>query len=153
MEMIARALGVVAFLVASGFAQTSLEDLKWGAVEPEYAPERVRSEREYSFEFEGVLDALATTTIYGYRFFFSDVDGENCPFRPSCSQFFVEASRRYGVVHGGLMFADRFTRDATIVKSAAQYGAPEGGKYVDPPERYSAIEADALDSHERGRTR
>jgi len=151
--MIARAFGVAAFLVASGFAQSALDDLKWKAVEPDYAPERVGTERDYAFEFEGALDAVATTTIYAYRFFISDVDGENCPFQPSCSQFFVEASRRYGVVRGGLMFADRFTRDATIVKTSARYGAPEKGKYVDPPERYSAIEADALDSYERGRTR
>ncbi|HEX2983016.1 MAG TPA: membrane protein insertion efficiency factor YidD [Ignavibacteriales bacterium] len=70
-----------------------------------------------------------------YHFLISDVDGDNCPFVPTCSSFFTEAAAEYGIVYGGFMFADRFTRDMNLFK-LNKYPLSAGGRFADPPELY-----------------
>ena len=57
------------------------------------------------------LSDLGSGTIRFYQTFISSQDGDNCPMRPSCSQFGFEALRRYGFFQGSLMTADRLVRD------------------------------------------
>ncbi len=67
-----------------------------------------------------------------YGFLISDLDGDNCPFYPSCSHFFVRAVRQTNLLQGSLMFADRFTRDSNIFKDLSQYPVRVHGRLYDP---------------------
>jgi putative component of membrane protein insertase Oxa1/YidC/SpoIIIJ protein YidD len=72
-----------------------------------------------------------------YAFFISDLDGDNCPFYPSCSHFFVQAVGEAGLIKGSLMFADRFIRDLNFFKSLNSYPVHQSGKFFDPVGNYS----------------
>lgn len=71
-----------------------------------------------------------------YKTFVSDLDGDNCPFYPSCSKFFVQAVGKTNILTGLLMFTDRFTRDLNFIKCISQYGFHSNGKLFDPVEKY-----------------
>lgn len=72
-----------------------------------------------------------------YKFLISDIDGDNCPFYPSCSAFFVEAVKETNILKGTLMFVDRFTRDINFFKGREHYPMHISGKYYDPAYNYS----------------
>jgi len=110
--------------------------VKWGKAEVNYTIPAHDYHRNYSYAGETVLSAVPKTIIMGYWFFISDVDGENCPFSPSCSSFFMESVRETNIIQGTLMFADRFTRDMNIFNRAAKYPEIRNGRYYDPPEKY-----------------
>ena len=71
-----------------------------------------------------------------YSFFISDLDGDNCPFYPTCSAFFVHAVHETNILKGTLMFVDRFTRDSNLFKSKSHYAYHISGKLYDPIENY-----------------
>jgi hypothetical protein len=105
---------------------------KWNAVEPNYT--RVKTESSQRSNND-LLSFLAN----GYRYFISDVDGDNCPFEPSCSAFFVRSIKSEGVIKGFLMFSDRFVRDINFFKGFEDYPVSANGKFYDPPEIYSLL--------------
>lgn len=45
-----------------------------------------------------------------YQIFLSPFFGGQCRFHPSCSQYFIEAVRKYGAVYGGLKGLKRICR-------------------------------------------
>lgn len=115
------------------FAQTDWQ--RWQKTEIKY-PEKIDiAERNYSINggdpFEFLLKASAVT----YWFFISDVDGDNCPFDPSCSSFFLESVKASNLVEGTLMFADRFTRDINVF-NRSNYRVTKNRRLADPPEKY-----------------
>ncbi len=67
-----------------------------------------------------------------YYLLFSNYDGDNCPFNPTCSHFFVQAVKATNILQGALMFADRFTRDTNLFKTRSQYPVEKNGKLFDP---------------------
>jgi len=71
-----------------------------------------------------------------YSFLISDLDGDNCPFYPTCSNFFVHAVHETNILKGTLMFADRFTRDSNLFKSKLHYAYHISGKLYDPIDNY-----------------
>ncbi len=71
-----------------------------------------------------------------YQKVFSDYDGDNCPFYPSCSHFFVLSLKRVSILKASLMFADRFTRDANIFKNSEEYPRKINNRFYDPPKYY-----------------
>ncbi len=71
-----------------------------------------------------------------YYFFISDLDGDNCPFYPSCSHFFVASVKETDLFQGTLMFADRFTRDLNFFKGEHHYPFYSNGKLYDPAVNY-----------------
>lgn len=75
-----------------------------------------------------------------YKFFISDLDGDNCPFYPSCSTFLVEAASETDLITGILIFSDRFTRDTNLYKSHSQYPMHRHGKLFDPVYKYTLDE-------------
>jgi len=77
-----------------------------------------------------------STLKKGYSKIISDYDGDNCPFSPSCADFFVQAVGETNILTGILMFADRFTRDMNFLKSSTHYSIHKSGKYYDPPQNY-----------------
>ncbi|MEI7812415.1 MAG: membrane protein insertion efficiency factor YidD [Ignavibacteria bacterium] len=71
-----------------------------------------------------------------YNFFISDLDGDNCPFQPSCSLFFIQSVKLTDIFQGALMFADRFTRDMNLIK-INHYPFSRNGRLYDPVWNYT----------------
>jgi putative component of membrane protein insertase Oxa1/YidC/SpoIIIJ protein YidD len=72
-----------------------------------------------------------------YSTLISDLDGDNCPFFPSCSHFFIESLNEVGIFKGSLMFSDRFIRDLNFFKAKNLYPKHISGKYSDPVINYT----------------
>ncbi len=120
---------ILLFIPALAFAQSDWT--KWKASKPSYKisfSKNRETERSDGSFGEDVL--IGTRKVYA--FFISDLDGDNCPFYPSCSHFFIRAVKATGLIQGSLMFADRFTRDTNIFKDLAQYPAKVKGRLYDP---------------------
>lgn len=118
----------------------STEQLKWGKAEIRYEKPNEFRHRDYSFESESVSGFVAKSTANAYWYFVSDLDGDNCPYSPSCSAFFVQASKETNIVQGTLMFFDRFTRDYNIYKRHEHYPRVKNGHYYDPVSLYTLDE-------------
>ena len=100
-----------------------------------------KAEVDYSIEVDGADkhgDSSSTMSILkdGYSFLISDLDGDNCPFYPTCSSFYVESVSQTNIVKGTLMFADRFTRDSNLFKTHEHYPIHVSGKLYDPTDNY-----------------
>lgn len=135
------------FFCNSAFAQFSNADqnedlnyLKWGKAEISYQKTNNFRHRDYSFESENAAEFAARSFANAYWFFISDLDGDNCPFRPSCSSFFVESAKETNVLQAALMFFDRFTRDMNIYKGHTHYPRVQNGYYYDPVTLYTLVE-------------
>lgn len=72
-----------------------------------------------------------------YYFFISDLDGDNCPFEPSCSAFFLQSVKEASIFKGTLMFSDRFTRDLNLFKGLDHYPLLASKKFSDPAYNYT----------------
>jgi putative component of membrane protein insertase Oxa1/YidC/SpoIIIJ protein YidD len=119
---------LIIFLSSILFAQTDYH--RWEA-----------KDISYEIQTETADSINNSSSIIGglkfiYSFFISDLDGDNCPFNPSCSHFFVEAVHETNIFTGALMFADRFTRDTNLYKSLSQYSFHKSGKLNDPVYKY-----------------
>ncbi len=57
-----------------------------------------------------VLSALFTALIKLYQWFISPLLGANCRYTPTCSQYGLEAIRKYGPLKGGWMALRRIGR-------------------------------------------
>ena len=119
------------------FSQTDW--MKWGKADYSYQVEQQSIHRNYSFESTGVSDFVGKTFLNTYWFFISDVDGDNCPFHPTCSSFLAQSIKETNIFQGTLMFFDRFTRDMNIFRSN-HYPRVSSGRYYDPPSLYTLIE-------------
>jgi putative component of membrane protein insertase Oxa1/YidC/SpoIIIJ protein YidD len=122
-------------LSLSAFAQS--EKAKWEKADYSYRIDSSIESRDYSISFDNPLNVIAKSVINVYWYFISDLDGDNCPFHPSCSSFFVDAVRQTNIVQGTLMFFDRFTRDASVVGRFARYPKYKSGKLFDPAHLYT----------------
>ena len=129
---------LVTFFIIPAFSQTDW--VKWEKADYSYQIENNSRDRSYSFASTGVGDFAGKVLINTYWFFISDVDGDNCPFRPSCSSFLVQSIKETNILQGTLMFFDRFTRDTNIFKGHNHYPRVSSGRYYDPPSLYSLNE-------------
>ena len=111
--------------------------MKWEKADFRYEQPVEQTRRDYSFEAGNAGEFLIKSIANAYWFFISDVDGDNCPFRPSCSTFFIESVAETNIPHGTLMFFDRFTRDMNVFKKHKHYPRVSSGFYYDPPELYT----------------
>jgi putative component of membrane protein insertase Oxa1/YidC/SpoIIIJ protein YidD len=124
---------VLLLLTTSAFCQ--LDDLKWKKANISYElPDQFRH-RDYSFASDNAGEFLKKSFVNAYWFFISDVDGDNCPFHPSCSSFFMDATQETNIFQAALMFSDRLTRDSNPVKQN-KYPVDKSGRYYDPAENY-----------------
>lgn len=115
-------------------AQTDLQ--RWGKADFHYSkgsPEAVRDSLSADNAGNVILKAGATV----YWVFISDVDGDNCPFYPTCSNFFIESVKETNIVQGTLMFFDRFTRDMNIAERYKHYPIIKKGHLYDPVSLYT----------------
>ncbi|MDP3149884.1 MAG: membrane protein insertion efficiency factor YidD [Ignavibacteria bacterium] len=115
------------------FAQTDWQ--RWQKSEINYTETVNDSERSYSLHADDPFEFLLKTAAVTYWFFISDVDGDNCPFDPSCSSFFLESVKASNIFEGTLMFADRFTRDFNVF-NRSNYRITNKRRLADPPEKY-----------------
>jgi putative component of membrane protein insertase Oxa1/YidC/SpoIIIJ protein YidD len=119
----------------SAFCQ--MENLKWRKADFSYEKQIHSSKRDYSFESENAGEFLTKSMTNAYWFFISDVDGDNCPFRPTCSAFLLQSAKETNIFQASLMFFDRFTRDMNIAKGHDHYPRVSAGYYYDPPQNYT----------------
>ena len=126
------------FISTAAFCQT--ENLKWQKADLSYEKLDNFIPRDYSFESDNAGEFITKSFANTYWFFISDVDGDNCPFRPTCSEFFVESVKETNIFQGTLMFFDRFTRDSNIYKRSQHYPRVKDGHYYDPVTLYTLNE-------------
>jgi putative component of membrane protein insertase Oxa1/YidC/SpoIIIJ protein YidD len=117
-----------------GAAQVSEED--WKKKVPNYAKQSVVISAEPDFSSDSFLGSVIKSAVNIYGYTISQHDGDNCPFHPTCSAFFIDAVTKKGVIEGTLLFADRFTRDANFYKPSGKYYRLSNGKFYNPVERY-----------------
>ena len=126
---------ILLFISTSAFCQ--VDNLKWQKAALSYEKPDNFIPRNYSFESNDPVEFVAKSFTNAYWFFISDVDGDNCPFRPSCSVFFLEAAKETNIFQASLMFFDRFTRDMNFVKGTYHYPHVSSGYFYDPPQNYT----------------
>jgi putative component of membrane protein insertase Oxa1/YidC/SpoIIIJ protein YidD len=124
-----KSLLFVLALATSIFAQTDWE--RWGKAETDYSVASSSITNNQSMD-----TSLLSLLKEGYSFFISDLDGDNCPFYPTCSNFFIQSVSKTNIFQGTLMFADRFTRDSNVFKSHKQYSQYRNGRLYDPIDNY-----------------
>jgi len=109
---------------------------KWGKAVVSYQENTAATERNYGIEKGSLGDVLVDGFTHAYWIFISDVDGDNCPFTPSCSSFFVESVKGTNIFQGTLMFADRLTRDTNFFNRQYHYPYAKNGRLYDVPSNY-----------------
>ena len=111
---------------------------KWGKANFSYQLRgpSAAEQRNYSLREENLGGTILKSFADAYWFFISDVDGDNCSFNPTCSNFFIQAVKRTNILQGTLMFADRFTRDLNLFK-LNHYPRVEDGHFYDPVSLYT----------------
>ncbi|MEG8947647.1 membrane protein insertion efficiency factor YidD [Rosettibacter firmus] len=118
------------FLFTITLCKAQSDWIKWDKVVVSY---KIHNESNSSQKNE--KDALTFSKAI-YNFFISDLDGDNCPFNPSCSEFFIEAVRKTDILQGTLIFVDRFTRELNLFKRINGYPKLMNGKLYDPVTNY-----------------
>lgn len=94
-------------------------------------------QHDYSIDKSSLGMVVLSSVRNIYYFFISDLDGNNCPFNPTCSSFLIQSIKETNIFSGGLMFADRFTRDLNLLKGSDYYQIDKSGRYFDPPYNYT----------------
>lgn len=122
-------------LSISAFAQS--EKAKWGKADYSYRVGSSIESRDFYINFGKPLKAISKSVINVYWYLISDLDGDNCPFHPSCSSFYLDAVEETNIFQGTLMFFDRFTRDASVIGRYERYPKYKSGKLFDPADLYS----------------
>ena len=80
----------------------------------------------------GQLGSVAFLALRIYQRVISPLDRPSCMFEPTCSSYALEAIRRYGLVRGLIMAADRLHRCNGVGREFYPVN-PSTGKLIDPP--------------------
>lgn len=129
------------FIVSIANAQTDW--IKWEAKQISYQLKN-GSEQDIRKNISGLSAKIINTAKTVYRVMFSDLDGDNCPFYPSCSQFYVDAVNETNILKGTLMFVDRFTRDINFFKGFNSYTRYSNNKFYDPAANYTLTQENVI---------
>ncbi len=127
---------VFLYLAINSFALAQTDWHKWEAKNISYRLP-IMTELRIQNENKSVTKTILNSLKNLYSLTISNYDGDNCPFSPSCSEFFVEAVEQTNIFTGFLIFADRFTRDMNFLKDNNHYTLHKNGKYFDPPSDYT----------------
>lgn len=111
--------------------------IKWGKANYSYQLSDNTSRRDYSINSQSFGRIALKTFADAYWIFISDVDGDNCSFSPTCSNFFIQSVEKTNIVQGTLMFFDRFTRDMDIFGKLGHYPSVPDGHFYDPISLYT----------------
>ena len=112
------------------FAQTDWE--KWEGHKISYALPELTNAGKANTE----ANDFVSISQQLYKKLFSNLDGDNCAFHPSCSTFFVQAVHKTNFINGTLLFIDRFTRDLNYAKGYDNYPLYKDGHFYDPVKKY-----------------
>jgi putative component of membrane protein insertase Oxa1/YidC/SpoIIIJ protein YidD len=123
-------LFLIVFLSSLSFAQREWD--RWDKTDDPYLFQIGNAEEERS---GGSI--LLKPFIYLYWILISEQDGDNCPFHPSCSHFFLKAVEETNIIQGTFMFADRFTRDMNFFGRRENYPIIKNRRLYDPPQLYT----------------
>ena len=116
------------------YAQTDW--VKWEAKQVTYELP-THQNHNYTIDNSNFGMTILSVVRNAYYFFISDLDGDNCPFDPSCSAFFIQSVKETSIIKGTLMFADRFTRDLNFFKGMNHYPLLASNKFSDPVYNYT----------------
>ncbi len=108
---------------------------RWSKAEIDYGL-TVQPDPQYSISSRSVGAFFLSSLKMSYDFLISDLDGDNCPFHPTCSAFFIQSVRETNFLKGSLMFADRFMRDTNVFKRSPYYPLYKSGRLYDPVRNY-----------------
>ncbi|MCF8259243.1 MAG: membrane protein insertion efficiency factor YidD [Melioribacteraceae bacterium] len=127
---------ILILLVLTGnlcFAQTDW--VKWDAEEISYT---IKSDvhQKRIFDDKTISSTILSAFKFSYGYLFSDLDGDNCPFHPTCSEFFIQSAKENGLHLGLMMFTDRFARDTNLFKNYSYYPIHKSGRFYDPSKWY-----------------
>jgi len=137
-------LKIVLFALLISFSLSAQTDWhRWQKAEINYSEKIENHERNYSINTSDPVEFLLKSPAVVYWFFISDVDGDNCPFEPSCSSFFLASVKASNLIAGTLMFADRFTRDINVY-NRSNYRVTKNRRLADPPENYLLVDVHPL---------
>lgn len=118
-----------------GYSQTDW--VRWEKSDPTYQIKDFYQIPDYDLTIRSTSNAVIKPIVYGYRFFISDVDGDNCPFNPSCSEFLLESVKETNLAQGILMFFDRFIRDTNFYGRKEHYPHYDSKHFYDPVSLYT----------------
>ena len=121
---------ILILILLSGIVSAQTDWVKWEKAEVDYEIP-AHPQHTYSINASDVGSVILSGLQVSYSFLISDVDGDNCPFYPTCSSFYVHSIKETNIFKGTLMFADRFTRDSNLFKSKTHYPIHSSGRYYD----------------------
>ena len=130
----------VSFFALNVFTYCQLSDLKWQKTDLSYEKPTEQVHRDYSFKADNAGEFLTKSLTNAYWFFISDVDGDNCPFRPTCCAFLLQSAKETNIFQASLMFFDRFTRDLNIFDRMNHYPRYGALHFHDPVDLYTLNE-------------
>ncbi|MDT3697609.1 MAG: membrane protein insertion efficiency factor YidD [Ignavibacterium sp.] len=126
---------LVLLLFVTAHSQTDW--VRWEKSDPDYKISAETNAKQFDFSINSFSDLVLKPVINAYRFFISDVDGDNCPFYPTCSAFLFAAVKQTNIFQGTLMFFDRFSRDTNIFERAEHYPFYGRHHFYDPVDLYT----------------
>lgn len=126
---------ILLLILLSGIISAQTDWVRWGKADVDYEISS-QHQRSHSIDNSSTGAAILSGLQISYAVLISDVDGDNCPFYPTCSSFFVRSIKETNVLQGTLMFADRFTRDSNLFKWRGHYPVYSSGKLYDPTYNY-----------------
>jgi hypothetical protein len=135
MNSISKILFIICIGTMTLLSQTDW--VRWGKADFSYEMHKDKTQRNYNIRGDNAGEILLNTAAVGYWLFISDVDGDNCPFSPTCSSFFLQSVKETNILQGTFMFADRFTRDMDIFGRLSHYPIAKNRHFYDPPTLYT----------------
>lgn len=123
---------LVLYLSFFSLAFSQTERFKWEKADIVYRLEQAPSKSAHTLDSSNQSNFLLKSVTQIYWFLISDLDGDNCPFHPSCSSFLLDAVNETNIFQGTMMFLDRFTRDASFIGRYNRYPKHFSGKLYDP---------------------
>jgi Putative membrane protein insertion efficiency factor len=135
MNSISKILFIICIGTMTLLSQTDWE--RWGEADFSYEMHKDKAQRNYNISGDNAGEIILKNAAIGYWLFISDVDGDNCPFSPTCSSFFLQSVKETNIVQGTLMFADRFTRDMDIFGRMSHYPIARNRHFYDPTTLYT----------------
>lgn len=127
---------LIFFFFIATFLQAQTDWERWEKKEVSYQKISHQTERDYTLEGVNIFEKSIKVFVNSYWILFSNVDGDNCPFNPSCSNFFYQSLKRTNPIKAILMFTDRFTRDTNPFNRYKSYPVDANGNLYDPIDFY-----------------
>jgi len=107
-------------------------DHSWNAQELRAS---IRSQKDNVSQYRRDISFIQMPAYMALRIYqkvVSPTKGHHCPMFPSCSAYSVQAVRRYGILQGLIMTADRLHRCGHDVQQYPLIETPGGTRYEDP---------------------